>query len=182
MALFPGKRLVSRFLAAAQVAVVFWLIAPCRLLAGTGPSIITPPANQYVLPGHNATFTVTATGDAPLAYQWLENGFQVANFGRASGANSTTLTISDVSGIDAGVFQVVITNAWGAVTSSVANLTIATAHYVNANNPSPSAPYTTWATAATVIQNAVDSASVGDWIFVTNGTYNTGGKLVSGMK
>ena len=75
-----------------------------------------------------------------------------------------------------------ITNASGSVTSTVAYLSIATAHYVNANNPSPSAPYTTWATAATVIQNAVDSASVGDWVFVTNGTYNTGGKLVSGMK
>ena len=99
MAFFPGKKSVNRFLAAVQVAVVFWLITPCQLMAGTGPSITTPPANQYVLPGNNATFTVTATGDAPLAYQWLENGFQGGNFGRASGANSSTLTISDVGGL-----------------------------------------------------------------------------------
>src|SRR5215831_88755 len=38
------------------------------------------------------------------------------------------------------------------------------------------APYTNWATAARVIQTAVDAATDGDEIVVTNGAYSTGGR------
>jgi len=44
-------------------------------------------------------------------------------------------------------------------------------HYVNVSNSSPLSPYTTWARAATNIQAAVDVASAGETIWVTNGTY-----------
>ena len=57
------------------------------------------------------------------------------------------------------------------------NASAATVRYVNVNNANPVSPFSTWATAATTIQDAVDVAVVGDEILVTNGVYQTGGRV-----
>ena len=83
------------------------------------PAITTQPANQSVVTGSTATFTVTATGGAPLAYQWKKNGTDI------SGANSSTYTTPATSmGDNAAVFAVVVSNSAGTATSTEANLAV----------------------------------------------------------
>ncbi len=85
--------------------------------AGAAPYVCQPPASQSALPGNNVTFSVIATGTSSLSYQWQMNGANIA------GATGSTFTKSGVQAADLGNYQVVVTNNYGAVTSSIAALT-----------------------------------------------------------
>jgi hypothetical protein len=74
--------------------------------------------------GDTVAFNVTATGAAPLSYQWLQNQRPLANGGNISGAITATLTLTSVTQTNAGNCTVVITNAGGSMTSSIASLTV----------------------------------------------------------
>src|SRR5262245_3916138 len=58
---------------------------------------------------------------------------------------------------------------------------LAATHYVDAASTNAVPPFTTWATAAANIQDAVDVAVDGDEIVVTNGVYQTGAQETYGM-
>jgi hypothetical protein len=76
------------------------------------PKITALPQSLTVLAGGDASFQVTATGSAPLSYQWLCSGQVVA------GATNSTLLFTNVQASQAGSHVVVITNLAGAVTSA----------------------------------------------------------------
>jgi len=148
----------------------------------TDPRITTQPTDQRVLLTHAATFAAAGAGTGPLYYQWHLGGVPLSDDGRITGATTPTLVIQNVQSNDVGGYTLVVSNTLGTASSAVANLTLATVRYVNAANPTPAPPYTTWATAATAIQDAIDAGIPHDWVVVTNGVYQTGGRVVGGTK
>jgi hypothetical protein len=83
------------------------------------PAIILQPASTAVTSGQPATFTVTATGTAPMTFQWFRNGAAIAG---ATAASFTTAATT--SGDNNAQLTVRITNGLGSATSSVATLTV----------------------------------------------------------
>jgi fructan beta-fructosidase len=81
------------------------------------PTINTAPAGGTVSLGGPASLSVTATGISPLDYQWYVNGQAIA------GGTNSTLNVFPVSSSNL-VYDVVVSNAGGSVTSSVAPLTV----------------------------------------------------------
>ncbi len=94
-------------------------VSGCNQPAIDGPG---QPANTTACVGGSASFSVTATGTAPLAYQWFLGATPLVDGGNISGATSATLTINPVGAGDFGGYTVVVTNACGNATSNVATL------------------------------------------------------------
>jgi hypothetical protein len=108
------------------------LVAQLSLLAGCGggghggaggavaPAITAQPTGQRVVVGSMATFTVTATGTAPLSYQWQKGTTSI------SGATASSYTTPATTLVDDGSsFQVVVSNSAGSVTSNSVMLMVA---------------------------------------------------------
>ena len=61
------------------------------------PQVTDHPMDQTnIVPGSNVSFSVTATGTAPLSYQWQKDGVDLTDGGSITGATTATLTITDV--------------------------------------------------------------------------------------
>ena len=117
------------------------------------PAITTPPVSQSVVTGSSATFTVTATGGAPLAYQWKKNGADI------SGANASTYTTPATSlGDNASVFAVAVSNSAGTATSNHATLTVTAALVAPVITKQPAAQSVTAGQTATFSVTATGTA------------------------
>jgi hypothetical protein len=88
------------------------------LTVNVPPTLTAQPQNQTATQGQGATFSVTASGTAPLSYQWY------CNSSALPGATSSTLTLGNVQTNNAGSYTVVVTNVAGSTTSSAATLTV----------------------------------------------------------
>jgi len=80
------------------------------------PSITNQPQDQIASAYGTVSFDVGASGTGPLSYQWL---FQSTNL---LDTDASTLIVTNVTPQNLGTYAVIITNDYGSVTSSVANL------------------------------------------------------------
>jgi len=81
-----------------------------KALSYNPPAITTQPADKAVLPGQTATFSIVATGNGALSYQWRRNGLNITG---ATGASYTTAatTLAD----NGAIFDCVVTDSVGSV-------------------------------------------------------------------
>ncbi len=101
-------------LTSAQIAAIYH--AGSEGKCGLPPKIIVQPHSESPEPGGTATFSVTASGTPPLDYQWRYYSTMLA------GATNSTLVLTNVQSANEGSYSVVISNAFGSVTSYVAAL------------------------------------------------------------
>ena len=83
-----------------------------------GPSITQQPQSQSVAPGSSVTFSVQASGEGTLSYQWQKDGQNI------DGANGSSFTIDNAQNANEGGYRVVVSNDVASVTSNTATLTV----------------------------------------------------------
>ena len=113
-----------RVIVSNAVGVVTSAVATLTVLSS--PVITVQPQSQSVAVSNDATFTVTATGTAPLTYRWF------FNTNASVGVDSNVFTLLNAQTNNAGTYSVIVTNNYGAVTSAFATLTIGAAVTNNA--------------------------------------------------
>jgi len=85
------------------------------------PLLASQLTNTVVVTGKTTTFSVAATGTAPLTYQWKFNGANLAL------ATNAALTLSNITTNQAGTYSVAVSNIAGSTNSAATLLVYPTA-------------------------------------------------------
>lgn len=135
----------------------------CRI----APTITSGPQDASALWGSALTFSSSATGTGPLRYQWQKDAVPMA------GATDSALSLNNIQAANAGLYNVFVTNAFGAATSKTARLTFNVAN-VSMAKPSGRPPNLTGVNISGVagelygIQACSNLAPPVKWVGLTN--------------
>ncbi len=139
------------------------------------PLAVSAPSGLELCAGAEAEFSVVATGQAPLSYQWRLGGTPLSDGGRIGGSHTDTLTIAQTIPGDAGSYDVVVTDGVGqSLTSTAATLAVNATPVAPTITAPASVPVASTANGASVVSNA---GSAWNWT-LTGGTI-TGGQGTS---
>ena len=117
--LIDEAAIYNRALSSNEIAAIYNAGSAGKRFTPVAPVVTTQPANQTVLAGGTASFSVTTTGTGPLSYQWSVNGTNI------DGATNITLTLPNVQlPQDGNYYSVLVTNAVGSTNSLAATLTV----------------------------------------------------------
>lgn len=86
--------------------------ATATLAINTPPQITTELESQSVVEGTTVTFTVGASGDAPLSYLWYFNNVVIP------GETGSSLVLASVTAANAGTYRVTVSNPYGSASST----------------------------------------------------------------
>jgi hypothetical protein len=166
---------VAAFNQALTSAQVLTLYAGASGVSNFAPAIANQPASQAPFAQENARFSVAAVGAQPLGYQWQAisaNGSftNLTDAGRISGSQTATLAIRNVTASDPTNYVVLITNAFGSITSSPAALTVTASSYANAVLASDPVAYYSFNESS---NPAAGGLIAYDYVGGFNGTYGT---------
>ena len=84
----------------------------------SGPFIVTQPADQSVTQGATANFSVSTGGAAPQTFQWLFNNTFIP------AATNSAFLVTNAQSTDAGLYSVIVADAFESVTSAPAALNV----------------------------------------------------------
>jgi hypothetical protein len=133
------------------------------------PFVITQPKTQTIGGGENASLNIVANGFPPLTYRWYFNGTLLP------AQTNATLAITGADTTNAGSYFVIVSNAYGSVTSSVVTLTVPI--YFVATDGSDSNPGTNSGQPFATLTRAVSNAAPGSLIYVRGGTYTNAARI-----
>lgn len=104
---------------ASDQGVIFTLSVP-----SSAPQITSQPAGLVTYAGATVALSVATFGSPPLVYKWQRNGTNLMDGANIFGTVSRTLTLANLSPADAGVYSVIVSNAFGSLVSSPAVLQV----------------------------------------------------------
>jgi hypothetical protein len=94
------------------------------VLAGP-PAVVVDLQGSYAFTvGSPVTLSASFSGSIPMTNQWTFNGKSLTNSARISGVTSDVLTINPVLASDSGIYQLLVTNAYGNSASSQTEVTV----------------------------------------------------------
>jgi Pro-kumamolisin, activation domain/Immunoglobulin I-set domain/Subtilase family/Viral BACON domain len=145
------------------------------------PPVFTarPATNLIVVAGSTVTFSAAASGSAPLAFQWYENGANLTDGDGISGTTTTNLMLTGVTTNSTANYTLVVTNSYGSITSCVAALTVILPPGLTGVTANPDGSVTLNLAGSPgfsyVLESTTNFVSGGDWLPVATNVFDATG-------
>ena len=128
---------------------------------GLLPQLAWHPQSVTNLQGATVQFSATAVGTPPLSYHWQKNNTNLV------GQTNTTLTLNGVTTNDTANYVIVVSNAYGSVTSATASLWVAALTPTFTSQPQSQSVISGWNAKFYVSATGVSPLAF-QWFFNTN--------------